>query len=179
MNARALAENIDHRQHSEFEGFYGMYYKLIFSIVLRRVSEVAVAEEVVANSFLAAFESFEIVKSKKSPKAHLVKTAINQSNDFLRRKYKIKFEVLDHTVVDDKPAPEESYVENENRELIKEVLGRLDPLHAALLELKYLGDYSMAEIAIKLNMSEDQVKSLLHNARGIVKREYSDRFLDL
>lgn len=77
------------------------------------------------------------------------------------------FAALDH-----EPLSDEVIAREETRDLVNVTIAHLPERYRAVLEQKYVGGDSMAELAARLEVSEDAAKSLLARARRAFRETF-------
>ena len=70
------------------------------------------------------------------------------------------------------PSPEEKLIQEEENQAVNKALERLDPKDREILKMKYWENLSYEEIAKKLGITVDAVKSRLHRARERFKSKF-------
>lgn len=75
------------------------------------------------------------------------------------------FEVKDQTL-----DPEERYCDNENKKMMKTVVGRLKPHYRTLVELRFFEELSYEEIAERMQLPLGTVKAKLFRARFMLQK---------
>lgn len=177
---RALIEKA--RVDSEAFGIiFKRYYDPIFSFALRRTGSVALAEDVVAETFLKAFDKLWQFKWTGAPfGAWLYRIASNEINMFWRKKGNANHS-LEAMLEEDgslEPADqndlheelmeaEEAYVRDTVGKEAARLLSLLPEHYRDALTLRYLEEKSVIEVAALLGKPEGTIKSLL--SRGIAK----------
>lgn len=127
------------------------------------------AEDVLQESFLAAFRQFQSLKNEESFKAWLLGIARHKCNDYFRKKAKLLEIPLDEVHesklcygscgVSETPAAEET-------------LSRLGEKEKQILYLYFWEELPQSDIAAKLNIPLGTVKSRLHTAKQKFKEHY-------
>ena len=116
------------------------------------------ADDVISDTYCAAFVGFDRLKDKALFKPWIMSIARNQCNLFLRKKYgseTVSLEVLPDIAVRHSFADDTAL----------DILNMLPPESAKLLRLTSLG-YKQSEIADRLGIPVGTVKSRLHYARA-------------
>jgi RNA polymerase sigma-70 factor (ECF subfamily) len=76
-------------QKAQFK-LYKLYYRSMYNTSLRIVNDYAEAEDIMQDSFLAAYEKIDSYSGKVSFGSWLKKIVVNKSLDALRKSYSIK-----------------------------------------------------------------------------------------
>jgi len=139
---------------------------------LRIVSSTSIAEEIMQDAFLSAFNKIEQYKKEVAFGAWLKKIAINKSLDYLK-KNKIKWEQF--SVSNDKELIEEQDFEladidsKELIEIIRKAIEQLADGYRVILSLFYFEGYDHEEIAQFLGIKNSSSRSQLTRAKGKLK----------
>jgi len=160
------AARLDPRAFGEL---YLRYVKRVFKYLYSRVGSVQEAEDLTAQTFLAAFESFDRFHQDGHFAPWLFTIARNKAMDHFRRHKKGSFthEISDVPVEFD---PLEGVVQSEQVATLSRLIRTLPEEDRELLRLRFLAEMSFPEMARLLHRQEDAVKksvyrllSRLHN----------------
>lgn len=124
------------------------------------------AEDVIQNTFLAAFRKFGSLRDPDAFKYWLLSIAKNECRLYYRRKYRAEIVSID--TVGDLPA-RMSF--RGGAGISREILERLPPDAREMIVLYYVQEKSQAEIAALLGIPVGTVKSRLHYARAQFRAE--------
>lgn len=142
---------------------YTTHYRSLVRLAALLVRDVATAEEVVQDSFVAMHTSWRRLRDSEKALSYLRQSVVNRARSVLR-----------HRVVVDKnapkPAPDEPSAEQGaitllERSAVVSALRGLPLRQREALVLKYYGDLSEAQIASAMGISRGAVKS--HTARAM------------
>jgi RNA polymerase sigma-70 factor (sigma-E family) len=142
---------------------YGTYYRSLVRLAALLVRDVATAEEVVQESFIAMQSAWCRLRDTDKALSYLRQSVVNRSRSVLR-----------HRVVVDRNAPkppplapsaEQGAITELERSAVVSALRRLPPRQREALVLRYYMDLSEAQIASAMGISRGAVKS--HTARGM------------
>jgi RNA polymerase sigma factor (sigma-70 family) len=146
-----------------YERLYKQYAKAMFNTSLRIVNNVADAEDVLQESFVAAF-NLDRFDYSSTFGAWLKRIVINRSIDLLRRK---KIEVIHIDEMSNDVT--EEIVEEENIQLkvdeIKKAIAALPDGYRTVLSLALFEGYDHEEIAEILNITGSTVRTQYHRAK--------------
>lgn len=162
----------------EFSGVFKLYYKPIFGYVFRRTGNFEETSDIVADTFLKAFENIGNFSYRGiSIKVWLYRIATNEVNQFFRFNKKkssiferldlVNKELLKNYLHEDK---EELEVELQNHHQfldVQKALKTLPEKYQEVIALRYFEGKSNKEIAEILGINEGTLKSLL--SRGVEK----------
>lgn len=148
-----------------YEVLYRQYAKSMFNTSLRIVNNRSDAEDVLQESFIAAFklENFDYTSTFG---AWLKRIVINKSIDLLRKK-RLTVVDMDDAVVDNSPEmeqPDEAALQL-RVEAIKQAIIKLPSGYRTVLSLFLFEGYDYEEIGEILNISDSTVRTQYHRAR--------------
>ena len=143
----------------------------LFRVAYTYVQNEQLAEDIVQDVFLKAFERKEQFRFEADYKTYLIRMTINRSHDMLRS-WSYRNFVLSNTFTNlfrfENSAEEVVLSESENTELAKIIL-KLKPKYREVIFLYYYYDYDVHEIASVLQTSVNTVKTRLVRARKQLK----------
>ena len=153
-------------QKAQFQ-IYKLYYKAMYNTSLRIVNDTMEAEDIMQESFLAAFEKIETYSGTVSFGAWLKKIVINRSLDALGKR-KVVFEDIESHVGIRDDSHEES-ARNEELDIrveeVKEAIDKLPDGYRVILSLYLLEGYDHDEIAEILSINSSTSRSQLSRAK--------------
>ena len=153
-------------QKAQFQ-IYKLYYKAMYNTSLRIVNDTMEAEDVMQESFLAAFEKIETYSGTVSFGAWLKKIVINRSLDALGKKKAVFEDIESHVGIRDDSR--EDLVRNEEVDVrveeVKEAIEKLPDGYRVILSLYLLEGYDHDEIAEILKISSSTSRSQLSRAK--------------
>ncbi|PKQ62046.1 hypothetical protein BZG02_13995 [Labilibaculum filiforme] len=145
---------------------YKLYYKAMYNSSLRIVKDVAEAEDIMQEAFLAAFRNIKKYKGEVSFGAWLKRIVVNRSLDSLKKK-KLELFPIDNELY--KLSEEEA---NENIEysedqfiLIKKGIDLLPTGYRIILSLYLIEGYDHEEIGSILNITSSTSRSQFLRAK--------------
>jgi RNA polymerase sigma-70 factor (sigma-E family) len=142
---------------------YSTHYRSLVRLAALLVRDVATAEEVVQDSFIAMHTAWRRIRDNDKALSYLRQSVVNRSRSVLRHRV-----VVDRNAP--KPAPDMPSAEQGALTLIERsevvtALRALPPRQREALVLRYYLDLSEAQIAGAMGISRGAVKS--HTARAI------------
>jgi len=147
---------------------YKLYYKPMYNTSLRILNHQAEAEDVMQESFLAAFTKISTYRGEMSFGSWLKRIVINKSIDVLRAR-KIRFEELNEKVVNHSATQEQeldfSGDDVQKVVRIKDAVRKLPDGFRMVLSLALFEGYDHEEIAMILKISESTSRSQLARAK--------------
>ncbi|HEY4458195.1 MAG TPA: RNA polymerase sigma factor [Pseudonocardiaceae bacterium] len=154
-------------------GLYDTALPEVYGYLLARCRQVALAEDLTSETFLAAVAALRTNPPDELTTAWLIGIARHKLVDHWRRSERDErgFRVLagEHVECVD---PWETEL---NALLAKEVLGRLSSPHRAALTLRYLDGLPVPQVAEHLGRTVHATEALLVRARGAFRTSYADR----
>lgn len=146
----------------------------VYGYLLRRCRSATVAEDLTAETFLAAVSAVQRNTVERLSVAWLITVARNKLIDHWRRLSReertLRLAGGDAALTDD--AEWDDRLE-EPRAM--EVLSDLGPHHRIALTLKYLDGFTVSQIAEQLGRTDHATEALLARARSAFRRSYGER----
>jgi RNA polymerase sigma-70 factor (sigma-E family) len=142
---------------------YTTHYRSLVRLAVLLVRDVATAEEVVQDSFIAMHGAWRRLRDTDKALSYLRQSVVNRSRSVLRHRM-----VVDKNApkpAPDMPSAEQGAISLLERSAVIAALRTLPPRQREALVLKYYGDLSEAQIATAMGISRGAVKS--HTARGV------------
>lgn len=142
---------------------YTTHYRSLVRLAVLLVRDVATAEEVVQDSFIAMHGAWHRLRDTEKALSYLRQSVVNRSRSVLRHRM-----VVDKNApkpAPDMPSAEQGAISLLERSAVIAALRTLPPRQREALVLKYYGDLSEAQIATAMGISRGAVKS--HTARGV------------
>lgn len=140
-----------------FGELYKLYVEQVFRYLFSRIGNVHEAEDVTAQTFLAAFESFDKFRQDGHFASWLFGIARNKAMDHFRRRDRSShIEVSSEIPVEDNTLA--SMIKTEQAEVLSKIIQTLPEEDRELLRLRFLADMSYPEIARFLHRNQDAVK---------------------
>ena len=137
----------------------------IVGAVANYCGDASVAEEVAQEAFARASARWDEVQGMSAPGAWVYRVAINLAHSRFRRK-QIERRVLQQLRLLDE-AHEDAGRATADRLLLERALDQLPARQRAAVALRYLLDWSVADVADAMDTTQSAVKALTH--RGLVK----------
>jgi RNA polymerase sigma-70 factor, ECF subfamily len=153
---------------ARFLDLYHLYFHRVWAYVLRRAAHRAEAEDVTSEVFRRALENIGSYESRGTPfVAWLLKIA---SNTLSHRREKAGRESGD-------PPPDvaETDVDLERRAMLLQLVERLPAVQRRVIELRYVEERSLLEVARELGKTEGAVKQLQRRALEHLRAEMEAR----
>ena len=142
---------------------YGTHYRSLVRLAMLLVRDVATAEEVVQDSFVAMHDAWRRLRDNEKALSYLRQSVVNRSRSVLRHRV-----VVDRNTPKpppDMPSAEHGALALLERAAVIEALRGLPVRQREALVLRYYLDLPEAQIAATMGISKGAVKS--HTARAI------------
>jgi RNA polymerase sigma-70 factor, ECF subfamily len=139
---------------------------ILFRIALTYVKNEELASDAVQDSILNAYKSLHSLKEKEKFNSWITTILVNRCREILRKDSKISyFELKEETLRENKVTNDyydNDYTRVDNKIDVMSILQNIDEKYRDVISLKYLGDYTIEEIAIVLDIPQGTVKSRLN-----------------
>jgi RNA polymerase sigma-70 factor (ECF subfamily) len=171
---RSLVERAKHDPEA-FEELYTRYYSRIYAFVYRRVQSRESAEDITSDVFMKALAGLpKFTWQGVSFSAWLYRIANNRITDQFRRggrsgRTSVAVEEI-HTLVDERPLPDDRILATLRRAEVEEAIGKLSDQDQLVVTLTFYEELSSAEIADIMGISVNLVYVRLHRALKRMKR---------
>jgi len=164
------------KQNKDAEAYarlYDYYVDRIFRFILFKVSSVEVAEDLTSEVFLKTWEYINRTTEKIGNfNALIYRVARNAVIDYYRSKSR-KFQSIDDeeafNEIEDKRNLEKEVSVKLEVQNIQNHLAKLKDIYREVIVLKYIEDFSIAEIAEVMEKKKGAVRVLLHRALKALK----------
>lgn len=148
-----------------FAALYRRHLSKIYRYHLARVGDQQDAQDLTAQTFLAAFEQITRFQARSSFTSWIFGIASHKAADhFRQRRNHLPLESVAE-VPDPDPLPEEAALDSIQLEQVAGGLSRINPERAEAVALRIAGGLSPAEVGQVMGKSEAAAKMLVH--RGI------------
>jgi len=152
---------------------YSTHYRSLVRLAVLLVRDIATAEEVVQDSFVAMHGGWRRLRDSDKALSYLRQSVVNRSRSVLRHRV-----VVDRNAPKpppDMPSAEHGAITLLERSAVVAALRTLPPRQREALVLRYYGDLSEAQITTAMGISKGAVKSHTARAmialRGVLERE--------
>ncbi|MFJ4221946.1 RNA polymerase sigma factor [Curtobacterium luteum] len=160
------------RTAASFAPIVRRHSRLVHTVAMRVLHSRADADDVVQETFLAAWTNLDAIDDPAAISGWLVTTARRRAYDRLRRAVRVPFDELDEAV----PAPDRHAPAGvaERTSLVaaaRDVLARMPAPQRRCWELRHLDGLAYAEVATALDLPVSTVRGMLVRARETIARE--------
>jgi len=167
---------------SEFEQLFRQYYPKLCSIAHGYVRERMLVEEIVSDVFVRFWSNRSQIVIHSSLKDYLFKSTQNACIDFLRaqKKQRSLTSFIDEeaivcaTLADLGEDPLDYIIKSETEKQIWKAIEELPERYRMTFKLRQLDDLSYDEIAEKMSITKNTVKSNLRDAMAILREKLKD-----
>ena len=162
-----------------FEMFYQRVYYTAYYIVKDR----DIAQDVLQETFIKAFESIHTVRDGEKLGAWISAIATRSAIDYLRKVKRWNDIATEDDIINDILINESEYFstletiveEKLIRETLLQEIDRLTPRHKEVIVLQYFSDLKYEEIAEVLNVKIDVVKTRIYRAKLKLKESIEQK----
>jgi len=139
----------------------------------------ALAEDITQDIFMDVYRGISGFKGLSSERTWIFKIARNKLNDFYRKQYSPKFEVVEiddyMTEYLDDPSQDiqELMIKSFEREKVRACLNGLPEQYRIVLVLKYIDEKTVKEIAAIVEKSPKAIESILQRAKNAFIKSYT------
>jgi RNA polymerase sigma factor (sigma-70 family) len=149
------------RDPREFDKIYLRYARPVFRYLYTRIGSVQEAEDVTAQTFLAAFEALGRYRHAGCFAAWLFAIARNKETDHFRYR-QIDLAVDDADQIPDEVDPLQKVIQMERAAALMGLINALPEEERELLRLRYVAELSFPEMGRLLDRSEEAVKKAVY-----------------
>jgi RNA polymerase sigma-70 factor (ECF subfamily) len=156
---------------------YDVALPRVYGYLLSRCGRVALAEDLTAETFLAAVDAVRREDPPSLSVPWVLGVARHKLVDHWRRQARDDRNL--RALVDDAPPPpEDPWDVQLDAARARQALERLGPHHRAALTLRYLDDLPVAQVAALLERTLHATEALLVRARTAFRRAYGEESCD-
>lgn len=156
-----------------FGKLYQLYVEQVFRYLYSRVGNVHEAEDATAQTFLAAFESFDRFRQDGHFASWLFTIARNKAMDqFRRRRNSASIDDIEDIPVETDPLA--GVIQSEQAAALAKLIRALPEEDRELLRLRFLADMSFPEIARLVQRNEDTVKKIIYRLLARLHSQLED-----
>lgn len=175
MDEIALIHKIINGDTESFRYLYRLYASSAWKLAISICKHDANAEESLQNSFIAAYKYIHTFRHQSSFKTWLLRIVFNESIRIQKKEKSYKWEEFDATENNEESITIDGsslLQQKETKEQVARVLASLNEKESVVLDLFYLEELSVKEVAAILGFSEANIKVLLHRARKNFKVQF-------
>ena len=174
QDEETLARGLKRRDPEVWDRLYEEFFPRIYRYIALRVHDQTEAEDLTEQVFLKALESSPSFKWRGAPvSSWLFRIAHNLVVDYWRANKSKQTLPLDESLTSDAVAPELAAERNSDIRQVIQAVSQLTEAQRDVIELRFAGELSTAEVARILGKSQGAVKVLQHNALGALRKRLS------
>ncbi len=165
---RLIVEAIRSGDTSAFEELYKTYFRRIHNFSIRKLGDVAEAEDVAQEVFEAVFNCIDRFQGKSDLVVWIYGITRNLLNNRLRRRGGVRLISIDEIPPEAAPVDMGPGPRAEARQalgLVQKAIEELPREQRRILEMRHSGRMPIRQIAEETGRSEDAIKSSLYRAR--------------
>lgn len=174
MQVEMLIYQLSKGDERAFHKLFESFFKPSCAFVRRYIQEHEVVEDVVQETFIGIWEKREIFTDMVYFKAYLFKSLRNNAFFYLRQH--IENETVNPAIEDDSESVLNAIIEEEVHREIIEAINKL-PAERRRIILMTMSGNSQEEIAEKLNISVNTIKTQKRKAYAFLREELKNLFL--
>lgn len=171
--------------HRAFEELVGRYQRQVANLIYVTMGNADVVDDIAQEVFIRVYRSLPNFKFDASFFSWIYRITKNLCIDEVRKKKIRRVLSLDFLTEDalektkqnkTHETPTDSVLSDEKKQVILSALQKLSPEHREIIVLREYEDFSYNEIAEKLHLSLEAVKSRIFRARTELRKILSDYF---
>jgi len=177
QDEESVARGLQKRDPDAWAELYEKYFSRVYRYIALRVGDKTEAEDLTGQVFLKAVESISSFKWRGVPvSAWLFRIAHNQVIDYWRTgkaKLHSPLEALEECLISNGIDPVLEAERNLDIQRVLQAVGQLTQAQRDVIELRFAGELSTAEVAKVLGKSQGAVKVLQHSALVALRKRLS------
>jgi RNA polymerase sigma factor (sigma-70 family) len=167
MTSAVLVARAQSGEHRAFAEIMSAHERELTVFLYRRVNDAHVAEDLLQDTFLAAWKAIRKTRPDLLVRPWLYKIALNMARQW-ERKQRISKKVFP---LWQRERQDDDWVE---RNEVQRVLRQMPARDAELLLLKVIAEFDYSEIAAMLDVKPEAVRQRLHRARERFRALYAE-----
>ena len=168
---REIVAGIAGGKRQALDALYQRHAQPLFGYLLTLTSDRGLAEEILQDTFVAAWRGASRFEGRSSVKTWLFGIARRQAHNVLRRR---SLSFTDDAALDltpsDEPEPETSVLLNAERQAVVAAIERLNATHREVLVLAFVHELPYAAMAELLEVPVGTIKSRLNSAKRLLRQ---------
>ncbi len=170
---------VEHQDEAAYGKLMKKYWKAVYHTLLKMIRNSDDAEDLTIEAFAKAFKNLHRFEQKFTFSTWLFRIATNNCIDFIRKK-KLETMSLNTTFTDDNGDsvdidvrdtnlnPQDEAINEQKKELIRNIVALLPAKYQRLVQLRYFEELSYEEISVAIEAPLGTVKAQLHRARELL-----------
>jgi len=153
---------------SSYEILVRRYEKKLYTYAFHIVKREEDAKDIVQDTFIRVYEHIDGFDVKRNFSAYLYSSVKNGAMTFFRKNKK-HVSLEDVELIDEKQKPEDEMVLKVRNDVVHKAIESLDEKHKRVIRLYYFHDLSYEEIAKRLSLPLNTVRTYLRRAKMKLK----------
>lgn len=168
MNECALIKKCQHGDRQAFDALIRLCYDYVFGFLLKTTTDEMLTEDLTQETFLKMIRNIDKFdpRGRATFRTWLITIAKNSYIDHLRRN-RICFEDIENLQIEDDCNVADEVERKLQYKQVIEAMETLPPEQALAIQLKYVEDMTLAQIAERFDVQPKTIKSRIHD--GTVK----------
>lgn len=168
-----LVARVARRDSAALRALYSLYNVRVYRFVLRLVRNEALAEDVVAETFLKLWQKAGTYKGGSSVSTWLFTIARNEAISQLRRRRDSQLEDgKAEAMEDDRDNQETVAAKKDKGTLMRACIDKLSDAHREIIDLVYYQEMSVADASAVLDIPVNTVKTRMFHARKLLSEHF-------
>lgn len=169
---KALVDMYIAGEDDAFTELIERYKNLVFSIILRKIPNNELAQDLAQDVFIKIYKNLESYSESYAFSTWVMRIASNCVIDYYRKKKIETASIEDYEgVLQAQSTPESEYEKKEERELVNRLIEDLPEIYKLPLEMFHMRELSYTEIAERLGVPLSKVKNRIFKGRKILKEK--------
>ena len=165
-----MGKSADWIKEEKFKSFFTQYYKELYYLACGYVKDICIVEDIVSESFVKLWANMENVQ-ELAVRRYLLQTVKNACIDHLRTQKDFSSVEECYTLADLDENPLDYLISREDESRIITAISELPQRYQETLKLRNFDKLKYSEIAQKMNISVNTVKSNLREAILILRKK--------
>ena len=158
-------------ERQALDALYQCHAQPLFGYLMTLTSDRGLAEEILQDTFVAAWRGAARFEGRSSVKTWLFGIARRQAHNVLhRRNLTLAGDATLDLTPSDEPEPETTALINADRQAVVAAIERLSATHREVLLLAFVHELPYAEMAELLEVPAGTIKSRLSNAKRLLRQ---------
>ena len=159
-----------------YEALMRRYNRRLFRVARSILRDDGEAEDVMQDAYVRAYRHLDSFAGEAKVSTWLTKIAVYEALHRLRRQSKIgELDSIMATATTSAPTPEHQAYGNELRVVLESAVDRLPDGYRSVFVLRIVEGLDVAETAATLEIGVEAVKTRLHRARALLRRDLHNR----
>ncbi|MCX0375037.1 RNA polymerase sigma factor [Clostridium perfringens] len=175
FNEKQILIQIKQNNLENFDYIYKKYYKKVFFLALKMLSDEKLAEDITQEVFIDTIHGIKNLKNLDIFEAWISKITINKVNTKRKKIKTVKENQLNYdnellnNIVCDESSLEDRLIKSEFQKEFLDIINELPEKKRRMILLYYYENFSLSEISLIENIPIGTVKSRLYSTKKILK----------